>query len=81
MYFFNEACLLIACNKSWPAGCDPLPSTDERFADAFLLRVRNAGIDLLAHLRLCENCAAQMLFTFVLNRLCHYAISYIWVAD
>jgi hypothetical protein len=47
MYFFNDACLLIACNQSWPSGCDPLLSKDERFADAFLLRVRDAGIAVL----------------------------------
>ena len=43
MFFFNDACLLIACNTTWPEGCDPVPSDDDRFEEAFLLRVRTAG--------------------------------------
>jgi len=43
MFFFNNECLLIACNRSWSAACDAVPNKNVKFADAFYLRVRTAG--------------------------------------
>jgi len=43
MFFFNNECLLITCNRSWPTACDAVPNKHQRFADAYYLRVRNAG--------------------------------------
>jgi len=43
MFFFNNECLLIACNRTWPAACDPVSNKNEKFADAYYLRVRSTG--------------------------------------
>jgi len=43
MFFFNNECLLIACNQSWPLACDAVPNKNEKFADAYYLRVRTTG--------------------------------------
>ena len=43
MFFFNDECLLIACNRSWSAACDAVPNKNPRFADAYYLRVRTTG--------------------------------------
>ena len=43
MFFFNKECLLIACNRTWPAACDAVPNKNARFADAYYLRVRTSG--------------------------------------
>ena len=43
MFFFNSECLLIACNRTWPAACDPVSNKNEKFADAYYLRVRTTG--------------------------------------
>ena len=43
MFFFNDECLLIACNRSWPTACDAVPNKNKKFADAYYLRVRTTG--------------------------------------
>jgi len=43
MFFFNKECLLIACNRTWSAACDAVPNKNDKFADAYYLRVRTTG--------------------------------------
>jgi len=40
MFYSEEKCFLIACNASWPEGCDPIRSKQRKFADAYMLLVR-----------------------------------------
>ena len=43
MFFFNKECLLIACNRTWSTACDAVPNKNDKFADAYYLRVRTTG--------------------------------------
>ena len=43
LLFLEGKCYLIACNVSWPRGCEPRRDTKPKFADAFMLPVRSIG--------------------------------------
>lgn len=54
-FYFNDDCLLISCNTTWPDGCEPEKQSGEQFHDSLWLTLRTLGLCVLCFiLKVCD---------------------------